>query len=68
MHLQSWPNSKGNNFCVKLNVAFQNKLFSGFHEQLLKWAEEYRSHGCFCLWFGSSPFIVISKAEYVEVS
>ena len=40
----------------------------GFYKQLLKWAEKYYSHGCFCIWFGPKPFVFIFKAEYIEVS
>ena len=57
---KSWP--------IVGNVLQLDKTPQGFYKQLLKWTEEYRSHGCFCMWLGSTPFIVIFKAEYVQVS
>ena len=55
---KSWP--------IVGNALQLDRTPQGYYEQLLKWAKEYRSPGCFCIWFGSTPFIVISKAEYVE--
>ncbi|XP_028401933.1 cytochrome P450 4V2-like [Dendronephthya gigantea] len=56
---KSWP--------IVGNALQFDRTPQGFHEQLVKWAEEYYSNGYFCMWIGPKPYIVVFKAEYAEV-